>query len=256
MCKFDNLLWSLTVCLRYLEEALEERKKISFYANDLPICNKLLNKEILKVSEMIPNQEFNYLIPDVAAINLGRWDGNYGPSPHQHKTTLQGRAIGHGNAAPTSRSSVLAKKILRLDVPVDRYPDFNFVGRLLGPRGNSLKRIEALTGCRIFIRGRGSMKDPLKESFRRRSGHKHLHEPLHIIIEANAPTNVVDVTLRQAKEIIEELLIPVNYSGDEYKKQQLRELAMLNSLYGDDTYQASTSSGTMKWATAARKGTL
>lgn len=39
---------------------------------------------------------------------------------------------------------------------------YNFVGRLLGPRGNSLKRVEASTDCRILIRGRGSIKDPAK----------------------------------------------------------------------------------------------
>lgn len=36
---------------------------------------------------------------------------------------------------------------------------YNFVGRLLGPRGNSLKRLEATTECRVLIRGRGSIKD-------------------------------------------------------------------------------------------------
>ena len=39
---------------------------------------------------------------------------------------------------------------------------FNFVGRILGPRGNSLKRVEATTGCRVLIRGRGSIKDAVK----------------------------------------------------------------------------------------------
>lgn len=39
---------------------------------------------------------------------------------------------------------------------------FNFVGRLLGPRGNSLKRVEASTDCRVLIRGRGSIKDPAR----------------------------------------------------------------------------------------------
>jgi hypothetical protein len=39
---------------------------------------------------------------------------------------------------------------------------FNFVGRLLGPRGNSLKRVEATTQCRVYIRGRGSVKDSVK----------------------------------------------------------------------------------------------
>jgi hypothetical protein len=38
------------------------------------------------------------------------------------------------------------------------------VGRILGPRGNSLKRVEATTGCRVLIRGRGSIKDTAKVS--------------------------------------------------------------------------------------------
>lgn len=39
---------------------------------------------------------------------------------------------------------------------------YNFVARLLGPRGNSLKRVEASTDCRVLIRGRGSIKDPIQ----------------------------------------------------------------------------------------------
>lgn len=126
---------------------------------------------------------------------------------------------------------------------------FNFVGRLLGPRGNSLKRVEATTGCRVYIRGKGSIKDPDKvlcyfilffvgmkqihlakkfltlptllnliyfildiskeEKLRGRPGYEHLNEPLHILIEADLPANIVDIRLRQAQEIIEELLKPV-----------------------------------------------
>ncbi|THG01777.1 hypothetical protein TEA_002711 [Camellia sinensis var. sinensis] len=69
------------------------------------------------------------------------------------------------HAAPGSPSSYIVKRILRLEIPVDSYPNFNFVGRLLGPRGNSLKRVEASTGCRVFIRGKGSIKDPDKVIF-------------------------------------------------------------------------------------------
>jgi protein quaking len=44
---------------------------------------------------------------------------------------------------------------------------------------------------------------------RGRPGFEHLNEPLHILIEAELPVNVVDLRLRQAQEIIEELLKPV-----------------------------------------------
>ncbi|VAH67145.1 unnamed protein product [Triticum turgidum subsp. durum] len=66
------------------------------------------------------------------------------------------------NGAPALGGTPVVKKLVRLDVPVDKYPNFNFVGRLLGPRGNSLKRVEATTQCRVYIRGRGSVKDSVK----------------------------------------------------------------------------------------------
>lgn len=138
--------------------------------------------------------------------------------------------------APPSPSSHVMKKILRLEVPVDSYPSFNFVGRILGPRGNSLKRVEASTGCRVFIRGKGSIKDPGKEEkLRGKPGYEHLSEQLHILIEAEFPANIIDARLRHAQEILEELLKPVDETQDIYKRQQLRELAMLNSTLREDS---------------------
>ena len=39
---------------------------------------------------------------------------------------------------------------------------FNFVGKLLGPKGNSLKRLQEETLTRMAILGRGSMRDKAK----------------------------------------------------------------------------------------------
>jgi len=36
---------------------------------------------------------------------------------------------------------------------------FNFVGKLLGPKGNSLKRLQEDTITKMAILGRGSMRD-------------------------------------------------------------------------------------------------
>ncbi|WVY91627.1 hypothetical protein V8G54_037141 [Vigna mungo] len=159
-------------------------------------------------------------------------------------------------------NSNIVKRILRLDIANDNYPNvrrsvehfsafscnlmqFNIVGRLLGPRGNSLKRVEATTGCRVYIRGKGSIKELDKEELLRgRPGYEHLNEPLHILIEAELPVNIVDIRLRQAQEIIEELLKPMDESQDLYKRQQLRELAMLNSNFREESPQLSGSPST------------
>lgn len=52
----------------------------------------------------------------------------------------------------------------------DQVPDFifplmlqfNFVGKLLGPRGNSMKRLQEETGVKMSILGKGSMRDKEK----------------------------------------------------------------------------------------------
>ena len=42
------------------------------------------------------------------------------------------------------------------------YFQFNFVGRILGPRGMTTKQLEQETGCKIMVRGKGSMRDKKK----------------------------------------------------------------------------------------------
>ncbi|KAK6943299.1 K Homology domain, type 1 [Dillenia turbinata] len=230
----------------YLTELLAEHQKIGPFMQVLPICSRLLNQEILRVSGMMSNPGFgdfdrlrhrspspmasSNLMSGVGGTGLSGWNG------------LQERISGppgmtmDWQGAPASPSSYTVKRILRLEIPVDTYPNFNFVGRLLGPRGNSLKRVEATTGCRVYIRGKGSIKEPDKEEkLRGRPGYEHLNEPLHILIEADLPANIVDIKLRQAQEIIEELLKPVDESQDFYKRQQLRELAMLNSNFREES---------------------
>lgn len=39
---------------------------------------------------------------------------------------------------------------------------YNFVGRILGPRGLTAKQLEAETGCKIMVRGKSSMRDKKK----------------------------------------------------------------------------------------------
>ncbi|ESQ52530.1 hypothetical protein EUTSA_v10017040mg [Eutrema salsugineum] len=226
---------------QYLTELLAEHQKLTPFLQVLPICSRLLNQEMFRVSGMMSNQGFgdfdrlrhrspspmasSNLMSNVSNTGLGGWNGlsqeRLGGTPGM---TMDWQG------APGSPSSYTVKRILRLEIPVDSYPNFNFVGRLLGPRGNSLKRVEATTGCRVFIRGKGSIKDPEKEDkLRGRPGYEHLNEQLHILIEADLPASIVEIRLRQAQEIIEELLKPVDESQDFIKRQQLRELALLNS---------------------------
>ncbi|KAL5711570.1 hypothetical protein ACHQM5_022005 [Ranunculus cassubicifolius] len=237
----------------YLSELLAEHQKLGPFMQVLPICSRLLNQEIIRVSGMVSNPGFgdfdrmhhgspspmasSNLMANVGGSGLAGWNNLL----QERLGVPQGMTM-DWQGAPASPSSYIVKKILRLEIPVDSYPNFNFVGRLLGPRGNSLKRVEASTGCRVYIRGKGSIKDPGKEDkLRGRPGYEHLNEPLHILVEAELPANIVDTRLRQAQEILEELLKPVDESQDFYKRQQLRELALLNSNLREESPRPSGS---------------
>ncbi|GJN24982.1 hypothetical protein PR202_gb12762 [Eleusine coracana subsp. coracana] len=207
---------------QYLAELLAEHQKLGPFMQVLPICSRLLNQgEIFWSLCLLLLADYCLCVGVEGCIRLGL------PPPG---TSMDWQG------APPSPGSYIVKKIIRLEVPVDSYPNFNFVGRILGPRGNSLKRVEASTGCRVFIRGKGSIKDTDKEEkLKGKPGYEHLNEPLHVLIEAELPANIIDTRLRQAQEIMEELLKPVDESQDFYKRQQLRELAMLNSTLREDS---------------------
>jgi splicing factor 1 len=54
------------------------------------------------------------------------------------------------------RSSRPSEKVY---IPVKEFPEINFFGLLVGPRGNSLKKMERESGAKISIRGKGSVKE-------------------------------------------------------------------------------------------------
>ena len=44
---------------------------------------------------------------------------------------------------------------------------------------------------------------------RDKPGFEHLNEPLHVLVEAELPANIIDAQLIHAREILHELLKPV-----------------------------------------------
>ena len=86
---------------------------------------------------------------------------------------------------------------------------FNLIGRLLGPKGLTFKRMQAETMTKMSILGRGSMKDKEKEEELRQSGeanYEHLKDDLHVLIEAQPPHATCKVAAAVAE--IRKMLIP------------------------------------------------
>jgi splicing factor 1 len=51
------------------------------------------------------------------------------------------------------------KKSRKLYIPYKEFPDYNFIGLIIGPRGNTHKRMQQDTNTVIAIRGKGSVKE-------------------------------------------------------------------------------------------------
>lgn len=102
---------------------------------------------------------------------------------------------------------------------------FNFVGKLLGPKGNSLRRLQDDTLCKMAIMGRGSMKDRVREENFRQSldpKYGHLNDDLHVEISALAPPAEAHARIAYALAEVRKYLIPD--SNDEIRQEQFREL--------------------------------
>ncbi|XP_052203961.1 splicing factor-like protein 1 [Diospyros lotus] len=122
------------------------------------------------------------------------------------------------NTPPGYKPEKLFKKLY---VPVKEYPEYNFIGYIIGPRGNTLKRMEKKTGAKILLRGRGSQ---------RKSVRPEDDEDLHVYIEA-----LNQKSLDAAVGMVEKMLIPVDGMSDR-KRAQLQELAKLNGTYKGENY--------------------
>ncbi|XP_030628677.1 KH domain-containing, RNA-binding, signal transduction-associated protein 2 [Chanos chanos] len=139
----------------------------------------------------------------------------------------------------SNKNIKLSERVL---IPVQQYPKFNFVGKLLGPRGNSMKRLQEETGAKMSILGKGSMRDKGKEEELRKSGeakYAHLSNDLHVLIEVFAPPGEAYSRMSHALEEIKKFLVP-DYN-DEIRQEQLRELSYLNG--SDDASRGRTVRG-------------
>ncbi|KAJ6441330.1 cyanamide hydratase [Purpureocillium lavendulum] len=141
-------------------------------------------------------------------------------------------------------------------VPVNDYPEINFIGLLIGPRGNTLKKMESESGAKIAIRGKGSVKEGKGRSDAAHSSNQE--EDLHCLIMADTEDKI-----NKAKQLIHNVIETAGFPDlrtflalanrhkaasvpegqNDLKRNQLRELAALNGTLRDDENQACQNCG-------------
>lgn len=126
------------------------------------------------------------------------------------------------NYDPPADYNKPAKTSEKLYIPSKDYPDINFVGLLLGPRGNTLRQLQEDSGAKLAIRGKGSVKDgKLSDPLGRGP-----EDDLHVVITADTTAKITKA-IKLTNQVIEKaILSPVGQN--DLKRDQLRELAVLN----------------------------
>ncbi|XP_010779582.1 KH domain-containing, RNA-binding, signal transduction-associated protein 1-like isoform X1 [Notothenia coriiceps] len=126
----------------------------------------------------------------------------------------------------TTKNIKLKERVL---IPVKQYPKFNFVGKILGPQGNTIKRLQEETGAKISVLGKGSMRDKSKEEGLRKAGepkYSHLSLELHVFVEVFAPVPEAYLRMAHAMEEVKKFLFPDMM--DDICQEQFLEMGYLN----------------------------
>ena len=139
-------------------------------------------------------------------------------------------------------------------IPVKEFPEINFFGLLVGPRGNSLKTMERLSGAKISIRGKGSVKEG---KGRPDAWAADEDDELHCLVMAEEESKVkacvnlinkvietVSACLHSTSSSLTKIQAASTPEGqNDHKRNQLRELASLNGTLRDDENQLCQNCG-------------
>ena len=126
---------------------------------------------------------------------------------------------------------VKRKRHRKIHIPVEDHPTYNFIGLIIGPRGKTQKEMENKTGCKIAIRGRGSVKEGAKGRLRNGAQLEGEDEPLHVVITGDDPA-----AIDAAAEMITSMLVVIDDEKNVHKQNQLRELALLNGTLKEEEW--------------------
>lgn len=207
---------------KYLADLIKEKDKLDTLPSTFNFrhANRLVTEEINKARQFLEQ---------TSGSKLAEAKGNN--EVKVPTTTASGVETNNSeiSTTPTVLSTCGQKVLLqeKLFVPVNLYPKYNFVGRILGPRGLTAKQLEMEYGCRIMIRGRGSTR----ETSQQKKNSEGMEEELHVLIQCEDVEEVAKEKMKRAVAGIRLLLVPPPEGSDEFKRKQLMELSIINGTY-------------------------
>ncbi|KAJ3414467.1 hypothetical protein HDV05_006560 [Chytridiales sp. JEL 0842] len=198
----------------------------------------------LRLNEIVPAEKDRSPSPepvygaDGKRVNTREFRYRKKLEDERHKLVEEGlkKIPGFKPPADYKRPSKIQDKLY---IPAKDYPEINFIGLILGPRGNTLKKMEAESGAKISIRGKGSVKEGKVRSDGALAPGQE--EDLHCLVTADSEEKI-KLAFKAIEKIIE-TAATVPEGQNELKRLQLRELASLNGTLRDDENQICQNCG-------------
>uniref|UniRef100_A0A0R3RUI0 KH domain-containing protein n=1 Tax=Elaeophora elaphi TaxID=1147741 RepID=A0A0R3RUI0_9BILA len=203
--------YSQKTSAEYLARLIQEKESLKAIPRIFKFKHaiRLIDAEIAKIRESIG---------ELAGVNEER--------AGQPILTIEGQEVTNDKSSPAGKKVLLQEKIF---IPVNEHPSYNFVGRILGPRGMTARQLEEEYGCRIMIRGRGSTREG--NAYHRNMSRDDMKEALHVVVQCEDVEEIAKEKLKRAIECIQKMLVPPQNGEDELKRKQLMELSIINGTY-------------------------
>ncbi|KPJ08920.1 KH domain-containing, RNA-binding, signal transduction-associated protein 2 [Papilio machaon] len=203
----------------YMRELLSEKIKLN--NGKFPLSTRLLDQEVVRVQAngRVPQNDSKYV--DVYRDKAVKVTVKVLVPVKDHpKFNFVGKLLGpKGNTMKQLQEETMCK------MAVLGRGSFNFVGKLLGPKGNTMKQLQEETMCKMAVLGRGSVRDRQKEEELRNSldpKYAHLMDELHVEISALAPPAEAHARIAYALAEVKKYLIPD--SNDFIRQNQMRDM--------------------------------
>ncbi len=81
----------------------------------------------------------------------------------------------------------------KIYIPVRQYPDINFLGLLIGPKGSTQKQLQEQSGAKIIIRGKGAPRDAS-------APHPDDEDDIHVSVEGTEDS--VEKAVKELEQIL------------------------------------------------------
>lgn len=117
-------------------------------------------------------------------------------------------------------------------IPVINNDKYNFTKFIIGPKGETIKRLENISKCKITIKGEG-------ENWTNQSIRNKNKEELHILLEANS-----DIDIQNG---INAVMPYLNENSEEYKATKSALIALINKNSGESACEFCGEKGHSSW---------